>query len=229
MSSFNVSTLFSSLNSRSTSISSFNFADYASIRNGSYRKLLKAYYSQNSKTSASSTSGTGKTSTSKTTDTTGLTKMKTVSESLKKSATELKSDELWESTGGSYNWNDITKAVKSFADDYNSVIEQSSNVNSSEVSQNVGYMESLTSTMQKALSKVGITVGTDNKLTVDEDALKKSDIKNVKSLFYGSYSYGGQVAQKASSISSSASRSTATYTSSGTMSSYMASMWSASV
>ena len=37
----NASALFSSMNSLSSGI---NFGDYNAIRNGSYRKLLKAYY-----------------------------------------------------------------------------------------------------------------------------------------------------------------------------------------
>ena len=41
---FNISSFFG--NSSTNSFSSFNFADYASIRNGSYGRLLKAYYSQ---------------------------------------------------------------------------------------------------------------------------------------------------------------------------------------
>ena len=66
----NASALFSSMNSLSSGI---NFGDYNAIRNGSYRKLLKAYYADEKTTTSK-----GNTTTKKddyTTDRTGLSLM----------------------------------------------------------------------------------------------------------------------------------------------------------
>ena len=46
-------------NSQNSFFSGLNFADYASIRNGSYNKLMKAYYAKND-SSGSSSAGTRK-------------------------------------------------------------------------------------------------------------------------------------------------------------------------
>ena len=42
MAGFNISSFFN--NSKPSFMSSFNFSDYASIKNGSYKKLVKAHY-----------------------------------------------------------------------------------------------------------------------------------------------------------------------------------------
>ena len=50
------------------------------------------------------------------------------------------------------------------------------------------------------LKKIGISVGSDNKLTVDEDKLKASDMTVVKSVFKDSGSFGQTISAKASTI-----------------------------
>ena len=73
--------------SNSSSLGGTNIlSDYASIKNGSYGKLLKAYYA---KQDAEKTAGTGDTSQK-------LTLMKTSADSLKKSADAQNASSLWE-------------------------------------------------------------------------------------------------------------------------------------
>ena len=60
----NISSLFSSLNTGNTMFGSFNLGDYASIKNGSYGKLLKAHYAEEKKAASES----AKTTTTKTTE-----------------------------------------------------------------------------------------------------------------------------------------------------------------
>ena len=88
-----------------------------------------------------------------------------------------------------------------------------------------GFMKSLTSTMSKALSKIGVSVSEDGSLSVDEDVLKNANTKDVKSLLSGKYSYASQVADKASAISSAAARSAGTYTQNGTWSNTLSGMF----
>ena len=69
-----------------SSSGTFSLADYASIKNGSYGKLLKAYYA---KQDAEKTASTGE----------SLQKaaiLKSGADALKRSAEALKNDELWE-------------------------------------------------------------------------------------------------------------------------------------
>lgn len=50
---YDVSTLFSSLNTKNN-IMNFDFGQYASLKNGSYQKLTKAYYAKQAKESSES-------------------------------------------------------------------------------------------------------------------------------------------------------------------------------
>lgn len=209
-------------NVQTTGMSAFNFSDYASIKNGSYKKLVKSYYNQAKDTTSKKDTTTVDKYKKDTTDKTGLAQMKTEADALKKSAKEFTSDELWKKTNGSYDMDKIAKAVKGFAENYNDTIEQAGKVSTKDVSQQTGFMSSLTKTMSNALSKVGVTVGADGKLSVDEEALKKADEKNVKSLFSGSTSYASQIEQKAGAISSAALRNSSIYSSNGTLSSAIA-------
>lgn len=215
----NISSFFG--NVQTNGMNSFNFSDYASIQNGSYKKLVKSYLGKQTETSSDKDSTSVKKPSKDAADTTGLTRMKTQADALKKSAKELTDDDLWKTTNGKYDMDKISKAVKNFASEYNDTIDQTAKVNAKEVSQQTGFMTSMTKTMSKALSKVGITVGTDGKLSVDEEQLKKADTKELKALFSGSSSYGAQMEQKASAISSAALRSSSLYSSNGTMSSML--------
>ena len=56
--------------------------------------------------------------------------------------------------------------------------------------------------MGKSLSKAGITVGVDGKMSVDEEAFKKADMDTVKNLFGNSGYFGKSVASSAQRIES---------------------------
>ena len=209
--------------SNSSSLGSTNIlSDYASIKNGSYGKLLKAYYA---KQDAEKTAGTGDTSQK-------LTLMKTSADSLKKSADALNASSLWEKkkikkkdeeTGEEtevedYDWEAITKAVKSFIEDYNDVVKEAGESNTKDVLRNAAWMTGMTDKSSNILAQIGITIGKGNKLELDEDALKKSDISSLQSVFTGYNSYASKISQKATSIGNAANRATATYTNNGTYS-----------
>lgn len=228
---YDISSLFSNLNS-GNSFGTFNFGEYASIKNGSYGKLLKSYYAeQTSSTKTDKTDKTNKTdknSSSKTqkgTDVDNNSKLKKESDSLKSAAEALNKDDLWKMTDGKYDMDKIVSAVKTFANEYNDTLAQADKVNSKDVSQDVKYMSGMTSTMSKALSKIGVSVGTDGKLTVNEDDLKKASVKNIKSLFSGATSYGSQIADMAGGISRDALMNSSIYGSNGALSSSVSSMF----
>ena len=196
-------------------------SDYAMIKNGSYGKLMKAYYAKQDADKLSQTGDSSQT----------LTLMRSSADSLKKSAEALGNASLYEKkkfkkkdgeTGEEievedYDWDAITKAVKTFVDDYNSVVEQAGNSETKNVLCNAAWMTSITEKAGNLLSKVGITVGKGNKLEFDEEALKKKttlgesgikldNISTLKSVFTGYGSFASQISQKASSISGAAAR-----------------------
>ncbi len=220
---YNTSYDFSALMGGTTNASDNLLSDYASIKNGSYGKLMKAYYAKQDTESASSGDSRQK-----------LTLMRSSADSLKKSADALSDSSLWEKkklkkkdeeTGEEtevedYDWDAITKAVKSFVQDYNSVVEQAGESDTKNVLRNAAWMTGITDSAKNLLSKVGITIGKSNKLELDEDALKEANITTLKSLFTGAGSFADKISQKAGSLSNVAASAAAkvkgtTYTSSG--------------
>lgn len=192
-----------------------NLSDYAAIKNGSYGKLLKAYYAKQDAEKAVTAGDSVHKSTL----------MKNGADALKKSAEALNNDALWEkkknkkkdeTTGEEievedYDWDSITKAVKSFVKAYNDVVEQAGNSDSKDVLRNAVWLTGMTGATGKTLSKIGITIGKGNKLELDEETLKKSDISTLKTLFSGYNSFADKVSVKANGIMNAAARSCGTY------------------
>lgn len=227
MANFNISSFFN--NSRPSGFGSINFSDYALIKSGSYKKLMKSYFAQQKDTSATKEDKTTKKKPVDDTVTTTISKMKSEADGLKTAAESLNDADLWKQTKGEYDKDKITSAVKKFASEYNDVLNQSAKVNAKDVVQQTGFMTSMSKTMSNALSKIGVTIGADGKMSVNEDTLKEANMKDVKSMFYGSHSYGSQIAQKASAISSAALRSSSMYSSDGALSSTLSSLFNQSI
>ena len=221
---FNISTLFSSLG-KNDSMGSFSLSDYASIKNGSYGKLMKSYYAEQKKTesvdkadsSASAKPSTSKTQKEKMVDTTGLTQLKKEADGLKTATEGLNKDDLWKLTDGKVDMDKVASGVKNFVKEYNDVLAQADKVKSKDVASSVKYMKDMTSVMSKSLSKIGITAGEDGSLKVDEDQLKNAKASDVKTLFSGKATYGSQIAERATEIAKTAVNNASLYTGDGTM------------
>ena len=223
---FDVTSLFGGLNSNNSNnlFGGINLSDYSLIKRGGYKKLMKSYYDEQSgKTTHKNNVTTNKKE--QAIDKTGLTQMKKESEGLKSAVEAFNKDDLWKQTNGEYDMEKITGAVKSFVNEYNDVINQSSKVNSKEISQTMRYMSSMTNTMSKALSKIGVAVGVDGKLSINEDTLKKANVTSIKSMFAGAGSYGAQIEAKASEVSRATIMNSSMYSSNATLSSTLNGMY----
>lgn len=197
-------------------------SDYASIRNGSYYKLLKAYYAKE----GTDTKATNKTN-NDAAEKKNLSVAKTGAENLAKSSLALvesgsssvfkkvsKTDEDGKITS-EYDKDSIYKAVDVFVKDYNSVVNASADVDKEGVLQKTLWMVNGTKTFEKALSKAGITINSDNTLSLDEPKFKEANMTDVKSLFNGTNSLAAKTYTKASdiyNISNSAINSDGLYT-----------------
>jgi hypothetical protein len=206
------STLFSSLSSSNSNSTTSLLSDYASIKSGSYYKLLKAYYSQTSSDETTTSTITDKLNC----DNTAWKEVASDISSLKSSASTLSTEEYTEK-----NRSEIEKEISSFVKNYNAVLDSSEDVNSSSLSKKAEWMTKITSNYSDALEKVGITVKSDNTLSLDSDKLSSASLEDIKSVFSDSYSYAGQInstsrlmAQVAANNGSSNTASL--YTSSGT-------------
>lgn len=193
-----------------------DLTSYMSIKNGSYRRLLKNYYGSQKAEAKSAVGDTGAT----------LTKIRSAADNLQKKSDALSSDKLWattesvdEGTGKVTetltNPEALVKAVKEFADAYNKTIDAAAGSETKAVLRSGGWMDNMSRKNGRLLNEVGITIGSDGKLSVDEDELKKANVTTLKSLFKGVDSYASKVSAKAAAISNSAARTESTYDSGG--------------
>ena len=209
-----ISALFAGLNNSSsgTSLSyGIDFTTYNSIKNGSYSKLMRKYYSNQA--SESTNGATANKNTGKVQNIDIQKNNATVNRdnaaSLVDSASELKKYSLWSkvdktdkdgNTAKEYDTDKIAKAVSSFVKDYNSLVSSTVDSSSRYVLNSASNMVNYTRANADLLKKIGISVSSDNKLTVDEDKLKTSDMAVVKSVFKDSGSFGQTISAKASTI-----------------------------
>lgn len=211
-----ISVLFSGLNSGNNSSSagfgSIDLSTYNSIRTGSYKQLLKAYYAKNPVDTSSNKDNDSTTTISS--QKINATKTKDAASAVVSDAQSLKSVSLWNkksvknedgTTTDKYDTDAIYKAVSAFVSDYNSMIDAAGDSEDKAVLRTAANVVNNTKQNSALLKQLGITVDSKNKLSIDEDTFKKSDMAVAKSVFYGTASYGQSVAASASSIYSSAS------------------------
>lgn len=223
-----MSFLFSSLGSSASGVAGSNFlSDYASIKNGSYGKLMKAYYGGSTN---SSTTESVKSTAKKTSSTQKLTKqeskqyakVQTATDALKESADKLlatgskslfnlvdittKKEDGTETTEKGYDVEKIYNAVNNFVKNYNSVINAVGETDSSTVMRRATNMVNGTIGNLKALLSMGISVNADSTLSLDKEEFMKSDMSKVKTLFNGNGSFAYSVSAQASLINYAADR-----------------------
>ncbi len=214
-----VSYLFSSLGTNTSNAASSNFLlQYASIKNGSYAKLLKAYYNETGNDSVKSlVNGTQKNSVTAE-DTKALTKVQSATDDLKESA-----DALLDSSKKSvFNQEDadaVYNAVNNFVKDYNAVIDAVNAVEDDGIVKKATNMVESTIANVKLLNQIGITINDDSTLSIDKETFQKADVYKVKNLFNSTGSYGYGMSVKSSMINFAAERAASkanTYTVNGT-------------
>ena len=193
--------------------SSGEIGNYAMIRSGAYKKLLNAYYDKNNSTT-SSTEESEEEKQAKI----GLNDTKTDATTLNKAATTLKNTDF-------SNSDTVAKNVQSFIDAYNDTIDTASEVDTKSILHKTLWMIGNTNASSNLLKDVGITIGSDNKLSLNKETLKTADTTTIKALFSGTNSFADKVSIKASDIVSLANNALKTsstasiYTNSGDYSS----------
>ena len=211
----NYSFLFSGLSSSASNAVSGNWlADYASIKNGSYGKLMKAYYAKDSGDSKTAASHITNRTTSTEAQKTVLAKVETTTDALKESADALlatgkkdlftQKDIITKDENGvetsAKGYDAIYSAVNSFVTNYNSVMSAVDDVNDTTVNNRAESLGNTTIANSKQLAKIGITMKNDGTLSLDKDAFMKADMSAVKNLFQGNGSYGYRVSAQSSMI-----------------------------
>lgn len=224
-----LSNLFSSLsngknNNAGSIMSGMPLADYASIKNGSYSKLAKAYYKKTDRADkaddAEKTSDKNEVSkeSSKNTLAAAATNLKSAASALKDTKSLYEKKTVKDSDGNEttdYDWDTLSKKVSNFVKGYNSTLSKLGASTDTSYSSAYLTMAKKTASVSGILSKVGITMEEDGALAFDADAFKKSDINTVKRLFSGAGSYSDMIGSTAAAVENRAANANSTYASSG--------------
>ena len=232
--------LFSGLGSGASGTAGSNFlSDYASIKNGSYGKLMKAYYSNID--SSGTTVSRGKTGTNNVLEQILEEKKNpTVSKeaqeansnltsgisSLIKSVSTLQNEKTYTtSEDGTSAADKVVSAIKDYVSLYNNVVSAAKNSTMASQTSHVASMMKSSEANAGKLAEIGISINRDGTLQLNEGKLKSTDISKVQDLFSKEdvMSYGSTVMARlgfasasSGSVSStnkdSAGQDTATYT-----------------
>jgi len=204
----------SSSYSKSNSAGNLNFlSDYASIKNGSYHKLLKAYYKGNDKVDSlvSSTATSKETAKKLTAVESSADKLKEVADELYNGGTKsvFKLTDIKQEDGTTkkgYDVDAIYKKVSQFVDSYNDMLDAGDEVESQSLERAMKNLTTITGANERKLMDIGISLKSDGTLKLDEETFRKTDMSKVKDLFNGTGSYGYQVSARASMIDYAAQR-----------------------
>ncbi|MCM1216928.1 MAG: hypothetical protein NC331_14985 [Lachnospiraceae bacterium] len=203
----------SSSSSLFSSMGGSNFlTDYASIKNGSYGRLMKSYYSSaKSSATGSSSSSTGTSNVlekileekrnpkvSKDTQesnaklTTGLSSLQTTVAAMQSSKT------YTDTTNGQSAEDKAVSAVKTYVEQYNDVVTAAKGSTLTNKTAYVANMMSATAAKADKLAEIGVTVDSNGTLMLNEAKLKEAGASKVQELFSSDdiMSYGSVVASR---------------------------------
>ena len=172
-------------------------SDYASIKNGSYGRLMKAYYGGVGSSGTSSyQKGTGSNNivdqiikekmyptVSKETQeanahlTEGITNLKNTVSTLQNEKTYAASED------GTSAADKVASALKDYVSQYNDVVSTSKNSTLTNKTSHIAAMMRSSQTNADKLAEVGITINGDGTLQLNEEKLKTTDISKVQELF----------------------------------------------
>ncbi len=205
--------LFQSLSSSSGGMGNLNFlSDYASIKNGSYAKLMKTYYGTG--LNSSTVSADRKSNSSNVLDkileekknpkvskeaqeanaklTTGLASLKTSVSTLQSSKT------YTDTENGQSAADKVVSAMKAYVTNYNDVVSAAKGSTLSGKTAYVANMMSSTAANAGKLSEIGVTINANGTLDLNEAKLKAAGTSKVQELFSADniMSYGSTIASR---------------------------------
>lgn len=186
------------------------FSDWASIKNGSYSRLLKAYYGK-SETSSSTVAGARRTNNildqileerkhpklSKDTEEANSNLISGVS-TLKNTVATLQNEKTYTAEDGKNPSDKAAAALKKYVSDYNDVVNAAKKSTLSSKTNHIASMMKSTLANKDKLAEIGIMVNSNGTLQFNEGQAKNADISKIQNLFSdkNSLSYGSTVASR---------------------------------
>ena len=190
-------------------------ADFSSYNKGGFnvamnalRKGYSGRVSQNSTGTASVSNTSGTSGTSGNAERAQNVKLADASQKLSDASVALTStgtNSLFKAKeDGTYDMEALQSAVSDFVNAYNDTRSAVLGSNNAKAISTEVSVVTQTSNMQDQLSKIGITVNSDNTLSLNAEKFSSADIGDIKSLFNGTGSYAYSVGSSADSITSNA-------------------------
>ena len=168
--------------------------DYSSIKSGSYGKLVSKYLSEaddnSSKKSSSTVNDTKKKVSSDALKPNAAYTALSDTKSLQSSIKALSDEELYKEGADS---DKLYEKAKAFVNDYNDLLDSAKSSNISGLKTNVNSIVSRTETEKSNLKDIGITVKSDNTLSIDKDKFLAADKEDVKKLLGQTGGYASMV------------------------------------
>lgn len=198
-------------NSSNNMLYGINLADYASIKNGSYGKLMKSYYkemnseqsSSGNKNEVNNNSSTNKTETvADSVKKQELVDLQKYTSELQNSSAKLLqkgSSSLFKSEYKESDKEALYNAVSDFVSDYNNLLEKGNASTSGSIVRMSTRLEDTAENHKQELEAVGITIDK-GKLSVNKEAFMKADMNQVKELFNEDNSFAEFVSDRAKNI-----------------------------
>lgn len=163
--------------------------DYALIKSGSYKKLLNAYYKKTDGTNSKEATEADKL------EKKNLVLAKDAAVKMAEASKKLKNLDLSEG-----NRENIKKTVKEFVDAYNGMVDAGADVDNTSVLKNTLWMTQTTAKNAKVLDEIGISVGENNKLVLDEEKLDKARMTSLSTIFKGAGGIADKMLGRATKI-----------------------------
>ncbi len=174
-----------------------SLGDLQMIKSGAYKKAMKAYYANQVSQSETNGKDTETISGSGAADSkVKLSNLKSSTQKLYESANALKNADYSEDTKPE----DLLDKAKSFVNNYNSTLSTTKNMNSYSILQTAVWGTEQMNISEGLLNKVGISIGDNNSLSIDEEKFKSAKMSDLKALFAGSGSLADRISQKASTM-----------------------------
>lgn len=195
-------------------LSASNFGDLSLIKSGVYKKMMNKYISNitededSGKTSSDSgykfknlvsekmeqlTSPKTETTTDKANK--ALSTIKSNSKKMETSANALSGMDFDKSTK-----EELYKAAQTFVTDYNSVLKSTKDTDNVSISKSVKWMKDDIKAREKMLAKIGVTIGSDGALSLDEKKFNAANLSDIRTQMEGSSSIVGKTAQRATGL-----------------------------
>ena len=173
-----------------SSSSTSGLGDYAMIQNGAYKKLLNAYYNKQNNEDTIEQKQEKINLTTSSADASGL---------------NADINRLLEYGINDNNRERIKDSLKAVVEKYNALIDSASKVDDVKVLRQALWMTQDTSALASSLVGIGITVGSNNKLTFDESRFDNAQLSSLKTVLDGRSSFFGKLADRSAAINNAAS------------------------